>query len=71
MLLTIDIKDSALDKIMYLLKNLKSDVKIIETKQRDMKDNFDFITTEELDNYKKISNDYKNGNRKDFIEYVL
>lgn len=71
MLLTIDIKDSALDKIMYLLKNLKSDVKIIETKQRDIKDNFDFITTEELDNYKKISNDYKNGNRKDFIEYVL
>lgn len=71
MLLTIDIKDSALDKIMYLLKNLKSDVKIVETKERDIKDHFDFITTEELDNYKKISNDYKNGNRKDFVEYVL
>jgi hypothetical protein len=30
MQLTIDIKESALDKIMYLLENLKSDVKIIK-----------------------------------------
>ena len=30
MLLTIDIKDSAYDKIMYFLKNLKDDVKVIE-----------------------------------------
>lgn len=29
MQLTIDVKESALDKIMYLLNNLKSDVKII------------------------------------------
>lgn len=29
MQLTIDVKDSAIDKIMYLLNNLKSDVKII------------------------------------------
>ena len=29
MQLTIDIRESALDKIMYLLDNLKSDVKII------------------------------------------
>lgn len=29
MQLTIDIKESAIDKIMYLLNNLKSDVKII------------------------------------------
>ncbi len=29
MQLTIDIKESALDKVMYLLNNLKSDVKII------------------------------------------
>lgn len=31
MQLTIDIKDSALDKVLYLLENLKSDVKIIST----------------------------------------
>lgn len=30
MQLTIDIRDSAIDKIMYLLDNLKSDVKIIK-----------------------------------------
>lgn len=30
MQLTIDIKDSALDKIMYLLESLKKDVKIVE-----------------------------------------
>ncbi len=29
MQLTIDVKESAIDKIMYLLDNLKSDVKII------------------------------------------
>ena len=29
MLLTIDVKDSALDKILYFLNHLKSDVKII------------------------------------------
>ena len=30
MQLTIDIKDSALDKVMYLLNSLKSDVKIVD-----------------------------------------
>ena len=29
MQLTIDIKESALDKVMYLLENLKSDIKIV------------------------------------------
>lgn len=32
MQITIDVKDSALDKIMYFLNHLKSDVKIIEKK---------------------------------------
>ena len=31
MQLTIDVKDSALDKVLYLLENLKSDVKIANT----------------------------------------
>lgn len=31
MQLTIDIKNTAIDKVMYLLNNLKSDVKIIST----------------------------------------
>ncbi|MBW6488418.1 hypothetical protein [Sulfurimonas sp.] len=33
MQITIDVKDSALDKIMYFLNHLKSDVKIIEKKE--------------------------------------
>ena len=32
MQVTIDIKDSALDKVMYFLNHLKSDVKIVEKK---------------------------------------
>ena len=32
MQLTIEVRDSAYDKIMYLLKNLKDDVKIIDKK---------------------------------------
>lgn len=56
---------------MYLLENLKSDVKIVGKKQKDTKDSFDFISTEELDNCKRISNDYKNGNRKNFVQLYL
>ena len=36
MQLTIDIKESALDKVMYLLNNLKSDVKIVDTNNLDI-----------------------------------
>lgn len=32
MQLTIDVKDSAIDKILYFLENLKSDVKILSKK---------------------------------------
>ena len=38
MLLTIDIKDSALDKVLYLLENLKSDVKIVSTSNNNILD---------------------------------
>jgi len=38
MQLTIDIKESALDKIMYLLENLKSDVKILTKVDTDFLD---------------------------------
>jgi len=36
MRLTIDIRESAIDKVMYLLNNLKSDVKIIEINSLDI-----------------------------------
>ena len=38
MQLTIDIKDSALDKVLYLLENLKSDVKIVNTSNNNILD---------------------------------
>lgn len=38
MQLTIDIKESAIDKVMYLLNHLKSDVKIISSKSDDILD---------------------------------
>jgi len=36
MLLTIDIDDRAIDKVMYLLKSLKSDVKIVDANSLDI-----------------------------------
>ncbi len=36
MQLTIDIKENALDKVMYLLKSLKSDVKIVDANPLDI-----------------------------------
>ena len=36
MQLTIDIKESALDKVMYLLNSLKSDIKIVDTHNLDI-----------------------------------
>ena len=47
MQLTIEIRDSAYDKIMYLLKNLKDDVKIID-KKIDM-DDLDIEVIDESD----------------------
>ena len=38
MQLTINIKDSALDKVLYLLENLKSDVKIVNSSNNNILD---------------------------------
>ncbi len=38
MILTIDVKESAVDKIMYLLNHLKEDIKIIEKKEANFAD---------------------------------
>jgi hypothetical protein len=38
MQLTIDVKDSAIDKILYFLENLKSDVKILDKKESSLLD---------------------------------
>ena len=45
MQLTIDVKESALDKIMYLLESLKADVKILK------KDNTAFLDIESINKH--------------------
>ncbi len=66
--ITINVKDSVLDKIMYLLKNL-SDIEIVESlKKENMQsdDRWIYWRDEELDNFGKIAiglskNDYEDG----------
>jgi len=54
MQLTIDVKDSVIDKIMYLLDSLKSDVKIISKTETNSLD-IEPLTKDEED-YKYIVN---------------
>ena len=49
MQLTIDVKDSALDKVLYLLENLKSDVKIVSTSNNNALD-IEVISKTDKDN---------------------
>ena len=51
MQLTIDIRESAIDKIMYLLDNLKSNVKII--RKIDAKQ-IESVSDEEQNDYEKL-----------------
>ena len=53
MQLTIDVKDSVVDKIMYLLDNLKADVKII--RKTDTK-KIEIVSDEEQSYYENIIN---------------
>ena len=52
MVLTIDIKDSAIDKIMYFLEHLKDDVTIIQ-KSHDLSSDIEMINKDDPD-YKYI-----------------
>jgi len=57
MQLTIDIKESALDKVMYILENLKSDVKIInkyDTQSLDIE-----LISKDDDDYQLLENGRK------------
>ena len=65
MQLTIDVEDSVLDKVLYLLEHLKNDVKIISKEEI----TFDTISDEEYKELQTLSNEYKNGNKENFQEY--
>ena len=67
MQLTINVKDSVLDKVLYLLEGLKSDVQIVEQ----IESKFDDISKNELDELNKVSSNYKSGKINDFEEYVV
>jgi methyl coenzyme M reductase subunit C len=67
MQLTINVKDSVVDKVLYLLENLKSDVQIVSKTQS----SFDELSEEELKTLNKMSDEYKSGKRDEFEEYAL
>ncbi len=67
MQLTINVKDSVVDKVLYLLEHLKGDVQIIQKNS----DDFDTISDKKLHELQKYSNDYKQGKKEDFEEYTL
>lgn len=68
MQLTIDIKNTAVDKVMYLLDNLKSDVKIIS--KIDYPLDIDIIEKEDSD-YNKIliSREERKKNPDDYEDF--
>jgi len=67
MQLTINVKDSVVDKVLYFLEHLQGDVQIIQKNS----DDFDTISDEKLHELQKYSNDYKQGKKEDFEEYTL
>ncbi len=67
MQLIININDSVADKVLYILENLKNDVEIIKKEPLD----FDQISEEQIKKLKQLSQDYKNGNKEEFVEYKI
>ncbi|MCG3654791.1 hypothetical protein [Aliarcobacter butzleri] len=70
--ITLKVDDSVFDKFQWLIshfsKNEISMVNEIDITRLDKQD-FDYISKENLDSLTKISNMYKNGDKKDFEEY--
>ena len=64
MTLQIEVKDKFSDKIINILKALKEEVIKIDLLEEE-------IPNDKLKELKKISNEYKNGNREDFVELKL
>ncbi len=67
MQLTIDIKDEVADKILYFLEHFKDDITIIDKNGSD----YEYISDDKLQELIKYSNDYKQGKREEFEEYIL
>ena len=65
MQLIIDVKDDAIDKILYFLEHCKEDVKILKKKEETEEE----ISNEALQELKRLSQTYKSGDRSEFAEY--
>lgn len=64
-MITLRVDDSIADKFRWLIGQFSPDeVKIV-------KNDFDYISTDKLDELKKLSDAYKDGVRDDFEEYVV
>lgn len=72
--ITLNIDDSVFDKFQWLISHFsKNEIDIvneIDIEKLSLKD-FDYISEEKLLELKQISNDYKNGDKNDFEEYVV
>ncbi len=65
MQLVIDIKEDAIDKILYFLEHCKEDVKILDRTENIHSE----ISKEELQELKRLSKAYKSGDRSEFVPY--
>ena len=65
MQLIIDIKEDAIDKILYFLEHCKEDVKILNKQEVEKEE----ISNKTLQELKKLSQTYKSGDRSEFVEY--
>ncbi len=72
--ITLKINESVFDKFQWLISHFsKNEIDIvneIDVAKLSMKD-FDYLSNETLSALKIASNDFKNGQREDFVEYPL
>lgn len=72
--ITLKIDNNTFDKFQWLIGhfskneiNIVNDIDVSKFPQND----FDYISVEKMNDLNKISNEYKNGNKSDFEEYVI
>ncbi len=72
--LTLKVNDSVFDKFKWLLSHFsKNEIEIVNEidASKLSTDDFDYISEEELETFKKSASAYKNGKTDDFEEYSV
>jgi len=71
---TLQINDNVFDKFQWLISHFSKNeidiVNTVDTTHLSLND-FDYISNEQMLDIQKSSTEYKNGNKKDFEEYVV